>query len=138
MKKTAVRALCKRLRKARKAFTRMYAGGQDGAQSTAGEQLLAFLPQLCEAAESGLRDLRAAPGLPAGESGLPRAFERLRAFVQEPYAPTLDSLVSSLAGGSFSFTELTLTDGAAFSHGVRALRRRKRGCRTGGACGAGA
>ena len=109
MKKTAVRALCKRLRKARKAFTRMYAGGQDGAQSTAGEQLLAFLPQLCEAAESGLRDLRAAPGLPAGESGLPRAFERLQAFVQEPYAPTLDSLASSLAGGSFSFTELTLT-----------------------------
>lgn len=109
MKKTAVRALCKRLRKARKALTRMYAGGQDGAQSTAGEQLLAFLPQLCEAAESGLRDLRAAPGLPAGESGLPRAFERLQAFVQEPYAPTLDSLASSLAGGSFSFTELTLT-----------------------------
>lgn len=68
MKKTAVRALCKRLRKARKALTRMYAGGQDGAQSTAGEQLLAFLPQLCEAAESGLRDLRAAPGLPAGKA----------------------------------------------------------------------
>ena len=109
MKKTAVRALYKRLRRARKALTRMYAGGQDGAQSTAGEQLLPFLPQLCEAAESGLRDLRAAPGLPAGESGLPRAFERLQAFVQSHAAPTLDSLVSSLAGGSFSFTELTLT-----------------------------
>ena len=62
MKKTAVRALCKRLRKARKSLARMYAGGQDGAQSTAGEQLLAFLPQLCEAAESGLREA----GFPEG------------------------------------------------------------------------
>lgn len=109
MKKTAVRALCKRLHKARKSLARVYAGTQDGAQSTAGEQLLPFLPQLCEASESALRDLRVSPGLPAGENGLPRAFERLYAFLQSEEKPTLRTLTASLKAGSFSFTELTLT-----------------------------
>lgn len=109
MKKTAMRALCKKLNHARKRLARVYAKTLDGAETKTGDALLAVLPQLCEAAQSARRELRTAPGLPAGKSGLPRAFERLQAFVQGEAEPTLLSLASSLQDGAFNFTELTLT-----------------------------
>ncbi len=108
MKKTAVRALCRTLQEVLRTLRQLYAlpaGAGDGRQ----DALLPFLPLLLQEGESALHGLRHAPGLPAGENGLPRAYVRLQDLLSKGAELTQDTLIAGIADAGFSFTELTLT-----------------------------